>query len=187
MRKGRQTFFDRPSAQLDEQLWETHADENAQRDSACEGERLHAAQGEGFHVAGDERIRRVIDARAGDERENAGDDEHGGRHFHRNGQHTGEQRQRDGGQRRGQKQPQRRGKEIAAPGNRTADGAREIASAWRMKEDGKRKHAQKGGENLTRHSAIPPMKPSSMAPPHTPSAMHTAVSIALMQWITPER
>lgn len=129
----------------------------------------------------------MIDARAGDERENAGDDEHGGRHFHRNGQHAGEQRQRDGGQRRGQKQPQRRGKEIAAPGNCTADGAREIASARRMKEDSKRKHAQKGGENLTRHSAIPPMKPSSMAPPHTPSAMHTAVSTAQMQWITPER
>lgn len=136
-------LFKHVSAQLDEQFGETHADENAQRNRAREGERLHAAQGEGFHVAGDERIRRVIDARAGDERENAGDDEHGGRHFHRDGQHAGEQRQRDGGQRRGQKQPQRRGKEIAAPGNRTADGAREIASAWRMKEDGKRKHARK--------------------------------------------
>ena len=119
-------LFKRVSTQLDEQFGETHADENAQRNRAREGERLHAAQGEG-------------------------------------------------------------GKEIAASGNRTADGAREIASAWRMKEDGKRKHAQKGGENLTRHSAIPPMKPSSMAPPHTPSAMHTAVSIAQMQWITPER
>ncbi len=60
-------------------------------------------------LRGDERIRRVIDARAGDEREDARDDEHGGGHFQRDGQHAREQRQHDGGQRRRQKQPHRRG------------------------------------------------------------------------------
>ena len=62
---GRKRLAYRPPAQLDEQLGKAHADENPQRNCACERERLHAAQGERLHVTGDERIRRVIDARAG--------------------------------------------------------------------------------------------------------------------------
>ena len=178
---GRKRLRHRPTAQLDEQFWEAHADENPQRNRAREGERLHAAQGERLHVAGDERIRRVIDARAGDEREDTRDDEHGGGHFQRDGQHAREQRQHDGGQRRRQKQPHRRGEQIAAPGNRAADGAGEVAPARRVKENGEREYAEECGENLTHHSAMPPIKPSSIAPPHTPSAMHTAVRTALMQ------
>ena len=40
----------------------------------------------------------MIDARAGDEREDARDDEHGGGHFQRDGQHAREQRQHDAAQ-----------------------------------------------------------------------------------------
>lgn len=130
---------------------------------------------------GDKRIRRVIDACAGDEREDSRDDKHGGRHFHGDRKHTRKERQNNRRQRRGKKQPQRFGKQIGCPRHRAAERTGEVTPTRRMKENGEGKHAQKGGENRRNHSKSPPSALMMSVPPQTPSAMQTAVSTALMQ------